>query len=61
MLSPRNIPDLSPDDDDNFILAIAQVGGADYLASTDRRHVLILEKLDKTKIVHAKELLKELP
>jgi putative PIN family toxin of toxin-antitoxin system len=60
IIEPRQIPNASPDPDDNRILAIAQMGEADYLASLDMRHVVKLEKLGKTKIVHARELLKKL-
>ena len=58
-IKPENVPDISPDPDDNLILAIAQAGKADYLASLDMRHVLALKKLGKTRIVHARELLEQ--
>jgi predicted nucleic acid-binding protein len=60
ILNPRTIPDASPDPDDNLILAIAVAGRADYLASLDKSHVLILEKLGRTRIVRPGELLKKL-
>ena len=46
-IKPENVPDISPDPDENLILAIAQAGKADYLASLDMRHVLALKKLGK--------------
>ena len=58
VLNPGPVLDVSPDPDDNLILAIATGGKADYLASLNMQHVVKLEKVGKTKILHAKELLK---
>lgn len=58
MLNPGPVSNLSPDPDDNLIVAIAIEGEADYLASLNMQHVVKLEKVGKTKVLHAKELLK---
>jgi uncharacterized protein len=56
----RRPPTLSPDPDDNAILAIALEGRADYLASLNMDHVVKLEKVGKTRILHARDLLERL-
>ena len=60
VLRPRDMPDLSPDPDDNAIFAIALEGDADYLASLDIPGVVALEKVGTTRILHARELLERL-
>jgi predicted nucleic acid-binding protein len=60
MVEAQEVPEISPDVDDNYILAIATAGKADYLASTDRKHVLILGRLGGTRIVQPGRLLKKL-
>lgn len=42
---PRDPPAASPDPDDDYLIALARVSGADYLVSGDR-HLLDLEKAD---------------
>jgi len=49
--------DLSKDPDDNPLLAVAIAGEADYLVSGDKRDVLALKKVDKTRIVTARRFL----
>lgn len=49
--------DRSPDPRDNFLLALAQAGNADLLASGDKRDVLALKRHDGTRIVTAREAL----
>jgi predicted nucleic acid-binding protein len=39
------------------LLAIAEVGGADYLVSGDKRHLLSLERHGKTRIVTVRTIL----
>ena len=58
----RRLPQLdrSADPADNFLLAMAQVGKADYLVSGDRRGVLALKSHRVTRIVRAREMLKVL-
>jgi uncharacterized protein len=60
IVTPRSIPKLSPDPDDDVILAIALEGKADYLASLNMDHVVKLEKVGKTRILHARDLLERL-
>jgi uncharacterized protein len=50
--------DRSPDPADNFLLAIAQGGKADYLVSGDRRGVLSLKQHGATQIVDARAFCK---
>lgn len=42
---------VSPDPNDNYLLAMASAGAADYLISGDKRDVLSLNKYEGTKIV----------
>jgi uncharacterized protein len=53
-VKPLPAVDLSPDPADNFLLAIAQGGKADYLVSGDRRGVLSLKQHGNTQIVDAR-------
>lgn len=57
ILRPHNVPDLSPDPDDNAIIAIALHGKAHYLASVNMNDVVKLGKVGKTRVLHARELL----
>ena len=54
-----DLPDveLSADPDDNPLLAMAIAGEADYLVSGDKRDVLELKKVDKTRIITARRFL----
>lgn len=45
----------SPDRKDNRYLACAKDGGADYLVTGDKKHLLPLKKFENTKIVSLKE------
>jgi putative PIN family toxin of toxin-antitoxin system len=51
------IPDLdaSPDPWDNFLLALAEAGAADYLVTGDKADLLALGKHGSTKIVSVRE------
>jgi putative PIN family toxin of toxin-antitoxin system len=49
--------DVSEDPADNFLLAMAEAGRADYLATGDKRDVLVLKRHGPTRIVTAKRLL----
>ena len=49
--------DVSSDPGDNFLLAMAEVGRADYLATGDKRELLALKRHGGTRIVTAKRLL----
>ena len=52
--------DLSPDPDDNRILAIAIAGEADYLVSGDKRDLLSLTETGGIEIVTAREFVNRL-
>jgi len=49
--------DLSPDPDDNYILATGIAGKADLIVSGDRRHMLGLEEVHGIRIVTARRAL----
>ncbi len=49
--------DLSKDPDDNPLLAMAIASEAEYLVSGDKRDVLALKKVDKTRIITARRFL----
>ena len=46
--------ELSPDPDDNFVLATAIAGEAAYLVTGDRKDLLVLEKLPRLHIIKAR-------
>ena len=48
--------DLVDDPGDNLVLATALAGDADYLVTGDRRHLLHLKKVRRTRILAAREL-----
>ena len=52
--------EISPDPDDNPILAMAVAGEADFLVSGDKRDLLALKVIEKTKIVTARNFLTKL-
>lgn len=49
--------DVSADPGDNFLLAMATVGRADYLVTGDKRDVLALKRYGTTRIVSVKRFL----
>ena len=49
--------DSSRDPRDNFLLAMAEASGADYLVTGDKRDVLVLEMHNRTRIVTTRQLL----
>jgi len=55
----NDLPDveLSADPDDNPLLAMAIAGAVDYLVSGDKRDVLALKKVGKTRIITARRFL----
>ena len=55
----ENLPvvTVSPDPNDNYLLAMARVGSADFLATGDKRDLLILKLFEGTKIVTVREFL----
>ena len=52
--------EFSPDPDDNPVLAMAVAGEADFLVSGDKRDLLALKIIEKTKIVTARNFLTKL-
>ncbi|MEY2341084.1 putative toxin-antitoxin system toxin component, PIN family [Acidithiobacillus sp. IBUN Pt1247-S3] len=56
------LPDLeiSSDPNDDFLLAMAQVSGADYLVTGDKRDLLLLDRFGRTKILTARVMLEYL-
>lgn len=46
----------SPDPDDDFLPAVAQVAEADYLVSGDKSDLLILKRHECTRIVTARDM-----
>jgi len=52
--------DRSIDPADNFLLAMAEAGEADYLVSGDRRGVLVLAQHGRTQIVTARPMIETL-
>ena len=52
--------EVSQDPDDNPVLAMAVAGGADFLVGGDKRDLLCLKVIEKTKIVTPRKFLAEL-
>ena len=49
--------DRSRDPGDNFLLAMAEASGADYLVTGDKRDLLVLKTHERTRILTARALL----
>ena len=45
---------------DNFLLAMAQAGQADFLVTGDERHLLSLKRHNTTQILSAREMVRRL-
>lgn len=57
LVAPLPVADArSPDPNDDFLLALAQAGEADYLATGDRSGLLVLGRHGRTRIVTAQAL-----
>ena len=52
--------DISADPFDNFLLAMARVGRADFLVSGDRAGVLAIGQFEPTRIVTTRQLIQQL-
>jgi len=50
--------DLTTDPDDNYVLAMADAGEADFLVTGDARHLLRLRKIGRTRILAPTPFLK---
>ena len=57
VLDKLPVVDASPDPDDNYLLAIAVAGGADFLVTGDKRDLLGLAAFRGTRIVTARDFL----
>ena len=57
--SPSQVTFLKSDPSDNIILACAVAAKADYIITGDKKHILPLKKIGRTKIVSAAEFLKD--
>ncbi len=53
IIEPGERLNVSPDPDDNIIIAVAVAGGAQFLVSGDSQHVIALEKVGSVRIVTA--------
>ena len=51
--------DASPDPDDNYLLALAAAGSADFLVTGDKRHLLALGVYQGAKIVTVRNFLSQ--
>ena len=59
MVRPQKGVNLSSDPDDNLILGIALAGGADFIVTGDKAHLLSLKKAGNTRIVPLSDFLKQ--
>ncbi|MCX7113218.1 MAG: PIN domain-containing protein [Proteobacteria bacterium] len=57
---PLPLVELSPDPDDDWLLAVAQVSRADYLVTGDKSDLLALRHFGVTRILTAREFLDKL-
>ncbi len=60
ILTDLPILEISPDPNDNPILAMAVASNADYLISGDKRDLLTLKKIEKTRILTPQQFLNKL-
>ena len=57
VVSPAAPVIVSPDPDDNIILAVAIAGQADLIVSRDKRHMIALQEVEGIPIVTPREAL----
>lgn len=57
VLDKLPVIDRSRDPGDNFLLAMAEAGGAEYLVTGDKRDLLALKKHGNTHIVNSRDML----
>ena len=57
MVEQLPVVDVTPDSKENFLLALAQAGGADYLVTGDQRDLLSNVRHQNTRIVTAPQIL----
>ena len=58
MCDPLPLVKVSPDPDDDFLLAVVQAAEADYLVTGDKTDLLALKRHGCTRIVTARELVR---
>jgi putative PIN family toxin of toxin-antitoxin system len=56
LCEPVNVASISPDPDDDFLLAVAEAAHADYLVTGDKTDLLSLGRYRATRILTAREL-----
>ena len=57
IVEPLPVPATSPDPWDDFLLAIARTGRADYLVTGDKAGLLLLKRFGQTRIVTIRQFL----
>lgn len=57
MLTDLPVVTASPDPYDNYLLAMAAVGAADFLVTGDKRDLLVLKAFQGTRIVTMRDFL----
>ena len=57
MVDKLRVIDASPDPDDNYLLALATAGGADFLVTGDKRDLLGIAAYEGTKIITVRDYL----
>ena len=57
---PLPLVELSPDPDDDWLLAVAQVSRADYLVTGDKSDLLATRNHGVTRIITAREFMEKL-
>ncbi len=57
MVDKLPVVDASPDPDDNYLLALAAAGGADFLVTGDKRDLLGIAVYEGTKIITVRDYL----
>ena len=57
MVDKLPVVDALPDPDDNYLLALAAAGGADFLVTGDKRDLLGIAVYEGTKIVTVRDYL----
>ena len=56
LCEPVNVASISPDPDDDFLLAVAEAAHADYLVTGDKTDLLSLRRHAATRILTARQL-----
>ena len=56
LCEPVNVASISPDPDDDFLLAVAEAARADYLVTGDKTDLLSLRRHAVTRILTARQL-----